>query len=211
VINMSVGRSRVTGRSAALFNDAIQYATRHGVVVVAAAGNSSQDRAVVTPANLPGVVAVSAVDRTGRFRPDVSVSGAEVALTAPGVGIVTADEAERNGRPLSPNGTSYSAALVSGVIALVRAKYPDLPAADLVNLVLTTARPAGPEGRDPEYGYGIVDPVAALTANLPAPSKPAPTTAAQTPDRGSYRWYVAVLAVLPLGLASILWWRRRTR
>jgi type VII secretion-associated serine protease mycosin len=208
VINMSFGRSRVTGRSAELFDDAIRYAADRDVVVVAAAGNSSEDTAVVTPANRPGVLAVSAVDRDNRFRPDVSVSGPEVALAAPGVAMVTAAEARIGERPLSPNGTSYSAALVSGVIALVRAKYPDLPAADVVRQVLATARPAGPDGRDAEYGYGIVDPVAALTAT-PTTASPAPA-----PAPGRPWWLVPALVVLPLGLtgtALAWWWRKRTR
>jgi subtilisin family serine protease len=124
--------------------------------------------------------------------------------------VVTAAEARIGGRPLSPNGTSYSAALVSGVIALVRAKYPNLPAADVVRQVLATARPAGPDGRDVEYGYGIVDPVTALTATLPTAS-PAPAPA---PAPGRPLWLVPALVVLPLALTGTVlawWWRKRTR
>ncbi len=203
VINMSVGRSRATGRSAALFDDAIQYAAQHDVVVVAAAGNSGEDTAVATPANRPGVLAVSAVDRDGRFRPDVSVSGPEIALAAPGVDMATVTEVRATGQPLSPHGTSYSAAIVSGAIALVRARYPELPAADVVRRILATAAPAGPSGRDPEYGEGIVDPVAALTAEPPGQAPAAPTR----PPWG----LVLVIAALLTGLVGATLIRRRRR
>jgi subtilisin family serine protease len=208
VINMSVGRSRATGRSAALFDDALQYAAEHDVVIVAAAGNSSEDAAVATPANRPGVLAVSAVDREGRFRPDVSVAGPEVALAAPGVDMVTAAEVHVTGPPLSPHGTSYSAALVSGVVALIRSRYRDLSATEVVRRILTTARPAGPEGRDAEYGHGIVDPLAALAA---APSN---RPNGQTYPPSTSRPWLLALAALPLGLTAAMltrWRKRRPR
>lgn len=214
VINMSVGRSRATGRSAALIDDAIRYANENDVVVVAAAGNSSTDTAVATPADRPGVLAISAVDDAGRFRADVSVSGPEVALAAPGTGIVTTTEI--GGRRLSPDGTSYSAALASGVIALVRARFPDMPAAEVVHRVLSTARPAGPPGRDPEYGHGIVDPVAALTSTVVAPvaSGPAPAGTATAPGASSpasSRWLPLGLAAPVLALAGAALLRSRRR
>ncbi|MFC4063960.1 S8 family serine peptidase [Actinoplanes subglobosus] len=205
VINLSVGRARPSARSAAVLDEALAYAARHDVVVVAAAGNSGTDTGVTTPADRPGVVAVSAVDRTGRFRPDVSVSGPEVALAAPGVAIVTAGEAGVAGNDLSPDGTSYSAALVSGVIALARAAHPDESAAETVQRVLTTARPAGAEGRDPEYGYGVVDPPAALAAP--------PAVKADAPARRTAWWPHALgvpAAVLVLAGAVVVL-RRRNR
>jgi serine protease len=204
VINLSVGRSRPSERSAAVLDEALDYAARHDVVVVAAAGNSGTDTGVTTPANRPGVVAVSAVDETGRFRPDVSVSGPEVALAAPGVAIVTAGEAKVDGNELSPNGTSYSSALVSGVIALARAEYPDESATETVQRVLTTARPAGPEGRDPEYGYGVVDPVGALAA---------PAAKAEAPAGGAAWWPYAlgVPAVLLALAGGVVALRHRNR
>ena len=75
---------------------------------------------------------------------------------------------------VSPNGygvgsgTSDAAAIMSGVAALVRAKYPDLDAANVVNRLIRTARDQGPAGRDSQYGFGAVDPLAALTRSVPA-------------------------------------------
>ena len=63
-------------------------------------------------------------------------------------------------------GTSFSAAYVSGVAALVRAKYPGLTAHQIINRILQTAHNP-PRGVDNQVGYGVVDPVAALTFNVP--------------------------------------------
>ena len=67
-------------------------------------------------------------------------------------------------------GTSFSAAIVSGVAALVRAKYPQLTSHQVINRLLATAR-APARGVDNQIGHGIVDPVAALTYDLP-PGEP---------------------------------------
>lgn len=154
VLNLSLG---TTGRTTE-YDEAVNYARDHDVVVVAAAGNAGEDREVTSPADRPGVLAVSAVDRTGKFRDDVSVSGPEVSFAAPGVDIPTS----RHGEKAPTSGTSQAAAIVSGVVALVRSRYPDLTAAQVADQLARTAKDLGPPGRDSEYGYGLVDPVAAL-------------------------------------------------
>ncbi len=63
-------------------------------------------------------------------------------------------------------GTSFSAAYVSGVAALVRAKFPDLSAHQVINRIVQSAHNP-PAGVDDKVGYGLVDPVAALTFNIP--------------------------------------------
>lgn len=70
-------------------------------------------------------------------------------------------------------GTSFSAAYVSGVAALVRAKFPDLSAHQVVNRILQTSHNP-PRGVDNQVGYGVVDPVAALTFNVPPGERLAP-------------------------------------
>ncbi|HEY0225441.1 MAG TPA: S8 family serine peptidase, partial [Mycobacterium sp.] len=73
---------------------------------------------------------------------------------------------------LVPIGTSFSAAIVSGGAALVRAKYPHLSAYQVINRLTRTAR-APARGVDNQVGYGVVDPVAALTWDVPdGPPKP---------------------------------------
>jgi subtilisin family serine protease len=148
VINLSLGGS--AGR----YDEGLRYAAKRDVLVVVAAGNTGVDQGVTPLARTAGVLAVSAVDRNGAFRPDVSVAGPEVALAAPGVDITTS----RGDR----SGTSYAAAIVAGTAALVRAKYPELTAPEVAELLKSTATDAGPTGQDPQYGFGIIDPVRAL-------------------------------------------------
>ncbi|MFD7659125.1 S8 family serine peptidase [Actinosynnema sp. NPDC059797] len=183
VVNLSLGGG--TGS----FDEGLRYAAEHDVVVVAAAGNAGTDDGVTALARGEHVVAVSAVDREGRFREDVSVSGPEVALAAPGVDVPTS-RGERSG-------TSYAAALVSGAVALVRAEYPDLDAVEVVELLTSTARDAGPEGRDPRYGFGVVDPARALEEG--------------PPGHGGLWWWSAAVLVPPAVWLAVRARRRATR
>ena len=144
---------------------AVKYAQDRDVVVIAGAGNTYQAfKDVPPPASIPGVVAVSGVDRKGRFAPKISVSGSKVVLAAPGVDIIGA--AAGKGYVVG-SGTSPSAALVSATAALVRSRYPRMNAANVINRLIATADDRGPKGRDRQYGFGIVDPVRALTAKVP--------------------------------------------
>jgi membrane-anchored mycosin MYCP len=66
----------------------------------------------------------------------------------------------------SMSGTSFSAAVVSGLVALVRAKYPNLSAAQVIQRLERTAHsPANVV--DNRIGYGTIDPVAALNDDVP--------------------------------------------
>jgi membrane-anchored mycosin MYCP len=121
------------------------------------------------------VLSVGAVDADGAPI-SKSLAGPWVGVAAPGVGIVGLSP--RTGSPVNAYppprpgeaglpfwGTSYSAAYVSGVAALVRAKYPELSARDVIARIVRTAHnPA--RGADSRVGYGMVDPVAALTFNV---------------------------------------------
>jgi membrane-anchored mycosin MYCP len=129
------------------------------------------------------VLSVGAVDNTGAPI-SKSLSGPWVAAAAPGVGImglspqtggpVNAYPPIRPGDKNMPFwGTSFSAAYVSGVAALVRAKYPGLSAHQVINRILQTAHNP-PRGVDNQVGYGVVDPVAALTFNVPPGDRLAP-------------------------------------
>jgi membrane-anchored mycosin MYCP len=122
------------------------------------------------------VLSVGAVDNTGAPI-SKSLAGPWVAAAAPGVGImglspqtggpVNAYPPVRPGEKNMPFwGTSFSAAYVSGVAALVRAKYPNLTANQVIHRILQTAHNP-PRGVDNQVGYGVVDPVAALTFNVP--------------------------------------------
>lgn len=173
VISISGG-----GTSSSQLRAAIEEALRSDIVVVAAAGNSPQDTLVIFPAGYEGVVAVGATDTKGNHA-DISVTGKKVVISAPGVGIYSTS---RNGGYRTSNGTSNSTAIVAGAAALIRSKYPDLSAKEVVHRLTATADDKGAPGRDEEYGYGVLDIVAALTADVPPLEGDAQPTGAATPE-----------------------------
>jgi membrane-anchored mycosin MYCP len=137
---------------------------------------------VVTPAWFSDyVLTVGSVDDNGQPLTQTSIAGPWVSIAAPGTdiiglsprddGLINAIDGPDNSL-LVPAGTSFSAAIVSGVAALVRAKYPELTSTQVINRLVRTAR-APARGVDNQVGYGLVDPVAALTWDVPeGPAKP---------------------------------------
>ncbi|MEV4710437.1 type VII secretion-associated serine protease mycosin [Micromonospora sp. NPDC049374] len=162
VINLSLGGN---GDSAALAA-AIDYAFARDVVVVACTGNlaTSPEAKVWYPAREPGVIAVSGLERNSDNLWSGAITGRATVLTAPASGLVGA---RPPGGYWRVQGTSFAAPLVAATAALVRSRYPQMSAGDVVNRLLVTARDIGPTGRDERFGYGLVDPVAALTAEVP--------------------------------------------
>ena len=148
--------------------DAVRYALGRDVVIVVGAGNVAETGSTVgSLATIPGVVVVGATDRAGQLWSG-STTGAAVSLGAPGARIISTmvPEVSPNGYGVS-DGTSSATAMVSGAAALVRAKHPQLDAGNVVNRLVRTADDKGAAGRDPQFGFGIVNPVAALTATVP--------------------------------------------
>ncbi|MEN3304116.1 MAG: hypothetical protein V7603_318 [Micromonosporaceae bacterium] len=151
------------------------------------------------------MIAAAGIDKTGKHA-DLSVTGPEVVLSAPAVDIVTPG---RNGQYITGSGTSAATAIIAGAAALVRAKYPNLPAAEVVHRLEATATDAGPPGRDDEYGYGILNLVGALTADVPplqasspAQTSPAPP-AADSPKKTSNLPLIGVLLAVLLAAAAV--------
>lgn len=137
-----------------------------GAVVVAAAGNAPQgDTTLVAPAVYRGVVAVVAVDKNARpWKGNVSVSQSALdagsgypVVAAPGVDLEASSWFPRGGYSLSKSdGTSDSTAIVSGMLALVKAKYPDATANQLIQqLIHYTGGWQNGFGWTKEYGFGI--------------------------------------------------------
>lgn len=151
---------------------AVVRAQQADVVVVAAAGNTDGAVFVAGLARVPGVVAVAATDQKGN-RAAISVAGPEVVIAAPGVKITSTDH---TGGYRTGTGTSDSTAIVAGAVALIRAKYPSLSADEVIHRITATATDKGGPGRDEQYGYGVLNLVAALTADVP----PATTSTAST-------------------------------
>jgi membrane-anchored mycosin MYCP len=147
---------------------AINYAISKDVVVVAGSGNTAMGHSgVCWPANIPGVIAVTGTDRSGVFWAG-STQGPEAVVSAPATDILSAiPRAVSSSQYSIGNGTSDSTAIVSGIAALLRAKYPNMSAANVINRIIRTADDAGPAGRDAQYGYGKVNALKALTQDVP--------------------------------------------
>jgi len=157
VINMSLSAPQPS----ADLRRAIAYAIGRGVVLVASAGDSgtaSGFAPYLYPASFPGVIAVAAVNSAGT-RASFSQQNSSVVVAAPGVDVVGAAP---GGQYVEQDSTSPSAALVSGVAALILAKYPHLTPSAVEQAIVTTAshQPAG--GYSVDTGFGEVDAAAAL-------------------------------------------------
>ncbi|MFD9961831.1 S8 family serine peptidase [Amycolatopsis sp. NPDC058986] len=150
--------------------DAIAYAQARDVVVVAAAGNEAQSQPGQTwyPAAYPGVLAVAAVNAQGLPLAQ-SNSGPWVGIAAPGENLTTTAP---GGGYLAVTGTSFATPLVTGAAALIRQRYPELPAPQVIDRLKSAA--VRVSGRpDERSGAGVLDPYAALTvpdAALPSSS-----------------------------------------
>jgi serine protease len=157
-----------------VLHDAIKRAIAKGVVVVAAAGNDGSS-VLQYPAAYPEVIAVGATNAGGVLT-DFSSYGDWVDIAAPGWDVLsTGLRSTSQAVPYSfCSGTSCSASIVAGVVALVKNKWPTLTPAQVEARLKTLARDAGPRGTDPYYGAGVLDAYAALggrwAADFPANS-----------------------------------------
>lgn len=202
VINLSL-----TTVPAPQLTAAVRRALAKRVVLVAAAGNQkedSQDRPGY-PAAYPGVIAVGGVNEEGGHV-GTSISGDYVDIAAPGLNIVGPAPRGAGYRAVPDGGTSYAAAYVSGVAALVRSAYPDLNPEQVAERLERTADNP-PEGHNADIGYGVVNPYRAVSsllgtrANPPAGAVPAP---AVSDDPLGWQRSAAIWAAAIGGLLTLL-------
>ncbi len=175
------------------------------VVIVTAAGNigdgctvqnDNQNPDKVNIVASPGwyadnVLSVASIADSGAVS-SFSVWGPWISVAAPGERITTLDSAgqgladaklDDKGTPSPIQGTSYASPYVAGVVALVRQRFPGLTAHQVMDRIKATAQhPGNPGGRDHKVGAGMINPVAALTAELPSEKggKPAEPTQLMT-------------------------------
>jgi membrane-anchored mycosin MYCP len=135
------------------------------ILVVAAVGeDGGPNRLNRTPypAAFPDVLGVGGIDESTLVMSE-SGSGPFVDLVAPGAAVLST---QRGGGLVVEDGTVYAAAYVAGAAALVRARFPDLPAKEVSRRLTATAAPA-PGGPDAAaYGSGIVSPYGAVADQL---------------------------------------------
>jgi serine protease len=166
VLNMSLGGG---GACSSLYREAVAAVNAVGAVVVAAAGNST-GHAVGTPANCPGVIAVTGLRHAGS-KVGFSDLGPEIAIAAPGGNCVNIDPGQPCLYPILTTtntgtrtplaggstytdafnysvGTSFATPIVAGTVALMLSVQPNLDAFQIRSVLQATARPFPTEGAD---------------------------------------------------------------
>jgi len=163
IVNMSFA-----GPKDALIERGIAAAAAKGIVMVAASGNAGPKSPPLYPAANAKVIAVSATDAQDRLFA-ASNRGSHIALSAPGVDIFLPAP---DGKYQMTSGTSFSAAYISGVAALMLERNPALKPDEVRAILMKTARDLGAPGRDDLFGAGEADAYAAVSAVVAAPAVP---------------------------------------
>ena len=158
IVNLSLG-SIANTHNPNIYSHAYERAGRllrsRGILAVAAAGNSGRTSKpyVGNPARCPSFMAVAAVD-SRRRRAAFSSYGPQVEIAAPGVGVWSTTH---NGGYGQNSGTSMAAPHVSGTAALSKSRRPYWSGTHIRNRMKSTASDLGSPGRDPFYGFGLVN------------------------------------------------------
>jgi Subtilase family/Fervidolysin N-terminal prodomain len=159
IINMSF-----TGPRDPSIERRVAQARQQGVVLIAAAGNGGPKSRPLYPAAYADVIAVTATDADDKLFQGAN-RGTHIALAAPGVDVLLpAPDATYQ----VATGTSFAAAEVSGIAALLLERQPDLRPAGVREALIATARDLGPKGIDPQFGAGLVDAYQAILSVKPA-------------------------------------------
>jgi subtilisin family serine protease len=163
IINMSFA-----GPKDPLIERGVAATAARGILMVAAVGNAGAKSPPLYPAAYPNVIAVSGTDAQEKLFP-ASNRGSHIALAAPGADIFLPAPDEKY---QIASGTSFSAAYVSGVAALMLERNPALKPSEVRAILIRTARDLGAPGRDDQFGAGEADAFAAVTAAAAAPAVP---------------------------------------
>lgn len=155
IINMSFA-----GPKDALVERGLAGVAAKGIVMVAAAGNAGAKSPALYPAADPNVIAVSATDAQDHLFA-ASNRGSHIAVAAPGVDIFLPAPDQKY---QITSGTSFSAAYVSALAALMLERNPALKPQELRAILTRTARDLGSPGRDDLFGAGEADALAAVKA-----------------------------------------------
>lgn len=168
VVNLSLGGADICH---AAWQAAIDAAIGRGVLVVAAAGNSSTDASGQVPAGCPNVIAVGATTSAGA-RASFSNYGPMVDIMAPGDGILST---RYGGGTMTLSGTSMAAPHVAGLLSLIKDLLPALGVTSALEVLGTGARPVSCLGVTGGCGLGLVDAGEAVAAALTRSDDSPPT------------------------------------
>ena len=138
---------------------ALKRASEKGAILIAAVGNAGPKSPPLYPAADRHVIGVTAIDENDKLYQGANI-GAQVAVAAPGVDVMVPAPA---GAYQLTTGTSVAAAHVSGVAALLLEKHPQADTQLILEVLTASATRLGANKRDDKLGWGLVDPLAALS------------------------------------------------
>lgn len=145
VVNMSF-----SGASDPLVETLLIAMMKKGVLLVSAAGNGGESAKPSFPAAYAGVMSVTAVDKNNRVYQHAN-RGDYIDLSAPGVKVLAATKGRSYGLV---TGTSFATAYTTGMAALLKSQ--GVSNAKIVSMLTTAAKDLGSPGKDPDYGYGLM-------------------------------------------------------
>lgn len=180
VINLSLGGDT----ESTVITEAVKYAVDRNVLVVAAAGNKGENASPKWPAADDNTIAVTAVDENKSVT-SFDQRGDYIDLSAPGKNIMSTRTSNFSCRGVAQpagygcgDGTSFATPFVSGAAALLFAARPQITAAQVRFLLISTAIDLGTAGRDTTFGAGLINLPAAFAAlNIMFPMVNDPTIA----------------------------------
>lgn len=169
IINLSFG----TQVDSFTFQSIVDKAYKHGILLVAAAGNDGTGLGdtVDYPARYPSVISVGATDQQNGHA-SFSSTGPSVEVVAPGVSILST---HMNSTYIRMNGTSMASPFVAGHLALLKQAYPGLTNVQLRSILVANTIDLGAPGFDPLYGYGLIQATSYTSPlfSVPATANPA--------------------------------------
>jgi subtilisin family serine protease len=158
IINMSFA-----GPKDPLLERGLAAAAARGIVLIAAAGNAGPKSPPLYPAADRSVIAVSATDSADKLFAAAN-RGSYIAVAAPGVDLLLPAPEEKY---QIASGTSFAAAYVSGLAALILERNPGIPSAAVRKILTETAEDLGPKGMDDQFGAGLANALAAVQSARP--------------------------------------------
>jgi membrane-anchored mycosin MYCP len=226
-ISITVPAAPLTEPTRRAFVSAVEYARSHNVVIVAAAGNSSENDnqqvldtyPAALAARYDNVIAVGGIAQDGQlYKESVYGTTPWVTVVAPAEDVVTTfiNKGAVGSLLQYAQGTSFAAPFVTGTVALLQSRFPGISAGDVKQRIERTADHPATNLPDLRMGYGVIDPVAALTTVVPpraAPASPrvsAPLPPPARPDNGTRNAAIGaagigtIAAVLLVGAAVII-------
>lgn len=186
ILNLSLGSIDYTNAYQAIVTKAYE----HDLLLISSAGNEGslipEGDVIEYPANFDEVFAIGAI-KNDYQRAKFSAHGPNLEFVAPGVNIKSTaiDGYEKK------NGTSMAAPYVSGVFALMKQAYPTYSNHELRTLAQQNSIDLGVEGRDPLYGFGLINGV--FKQDITSPETPEDLFARSRPNGLSLSWELDTL------------------